>query len=92
MAEQLQFVVDGPILRSDVPALVTRLSAMVERRDTATVVCQLRGVGASAASLEALARLQLVAMRHGCRLTLRGASTELRELVEFAGMQDVLRV
>ncbi|MDQ6817292.1 MAG: STAS domain-containing protein [Actinomycetota bacterium] len=92
MAEQLQFVVAGPILRSDIPALVRRLSAMVQRGDAATIVCQLRGVGASAASLEALARLQLVAGRHGCRLRLRGASKELRELVEFAGMQDVLAV
>jgi ABC-type transporter Mla MlaB component len=88
----VEFFVDGPILRSDVPALARRLSALIERTGAATIVCQLRGVGASAVSLEALARLQLVAGRHGCRLALRGASRELRELVEFAGMQDVLRV
>lgn len=88
----VEFFVDGPILRSDVPALARGLSALIEHTGAATIVCQLRGLGASAVSLEALARLQLIAGRRGCRLTLRGASRELRELVEFAGMQDVLRV
>jgi ABC-type transporter Mla MlaB component len=86
----VEFCVDGPIAPGDVPALVLRLSALLEHSGTEVVVCRLRDVCASVVSLEALARLQLAAVRHGCRLTLSGASRELRELVEFAGMRDVL--
>jgi anti-anti-sigma regulatory factor len=39
-----------------------------------------------------LARLHLVARRLGCDLRLCHASDELRELIAFAGLLDVLRV
>ena len=38
----------------------------------------------------ALARLQLAARRHRCVIRLRGASDELRALVAFIGLEDVL--
>jgi hypothetical protein len=37
-----------------------------------------------------LARLQLTVARLGCRLRLRGASPELRALVRFVGLGEVL--
>jgi hypothetical protein len=49
-----------------------------------------RGVRADAVSVDALARLQLHAGRHGFRLLLRGASAELLELISFMGLADVL--
>jgi hypothetical protein len=49
-----------------------------------------RGLTADAATVDALARLQLQAGRHGCRLLLRGASAELVELISFMGLADVL--
>jgi ABC-type transporter Mla MlaB component len=52
----------------------------------------LRGVPADAVAVDALARLQLAARRHGCELRLRNASPELRELIAFMGLRDVLRV
>jgi anti-anti-sigma regulatory factor len=52
----------------------------------------LRGVPADAVAVDALARLQLAARRHGCELRLRNASPELRELIAFMGLQRVLRV
>jgi hypothetical protein len=58
----------------------------------ATIVCDLRSVAPDAASLDALARLQLNARRLGLDLQLRNASTELRELVAFAGLDQVLRL
>ena len=88
----LEFCVDGPIAPADVPALVSRLSALLEDSLEPTVICELHSVCATAVSLEALARLQLVALRHGCRITLHGASDELRQLVELAGLQEVLRL
>ena len=41
-------------------------------------------------SVEALARLQLLALRCGRRLRLRNASPELLELVSFMGLRDTL--
>ena len=48
------------------------------------------GVGVDAVTVDALARLQLAAQRRGCRVRLRNASAELRELVAFMGLADVL--
>lgn len=41
--------------------------------------------------VEALCHLRLQAARAGARLELRGASPRLRELIELAGLGDVLR-
>ena len=41
-------------------------------------------------TVDALARLQLAARRHGCQVRLRHASSELLELVTFMGLSDVL--
>jgi ABC-type transporter Mla MlaB component len=43
-----------------------------------------------AASVEALARLQLLARRSGCRVRLRDACVELRDLLELMGLSEVL--
>jgi ABC-type transporter Mla MlaB component len=48
------------------------------------------GFPADAVTVDALARLQLAARRHGCRLQLVNPSAELRELVAFMGLEDVL--
>ena len=52
--------------------------------------CDLRGVLPDAVIVDALARLQLAARRHGCRLRLCNASKELLELVAFMGLAEVL--
>ena len=46
---------------------------------------------ADASTIERLARAQLLARRRGYELRLRGVSAELRELIEFVGLADVLR-
>jgi len=55
-----------------------------------TLAINVAGVRADAGTVDALARLQLTASRHGCQFRLRGASSELRELVVFMGLRDVL--
>lgn len=50
-----------------------------------------RGVEPDAGTLEALCRLQLAARRRGSRVRLLGASSELRELIAFMGLTEVLR-
>jgi class 3 adenylate cyclase len=54
------------------------------------VFCDVRGFAADAVTVDALARLQLAARRRRCQVMLRGASNELRALVAFMGLRDVL--
>jgi len=58
----------------------------------AVLVCDLTGVQATAATVDALARLALALKRQGARLLLRHASTELVELIAFMGLAEVLRI
>ncbi len=56
------------------------------------VVCDVGAVvGSDLATVDALAQLALVARRRGCRVQLRHASPELRELLALAGLADVVR-
>ena len=57
-----------------------------------TLVCDVGALPPDAAAVEALARLQLAARRVGLEIRLFRASTELRELIVFCGLDDVLRV
>ncbi len=57
-----------------------------------TIVCDVRTVAPDATAVDALARLQLNAQRLGLELRLRHASAALRELIAFAGLDEVLRV
>jgi ABC-type transporter Mla MlaB component len=83
--------IQGSILRSDLPGLYRRVCQLLARRETPFVICDVRGVDADAVSVEALARLALAARRNDCQVRLRGASNELRELVSFMGLDEVLR-
>ncbi len=84
------FAIRGPIERSDLPGLCDRVCALLARTGGGVVLCDMRGVEPDAVTVDALARLQLAAHRYGCQVRLRGASPELRELVEFMGLADVL--
>lgn len=86
----IAFAIRGPIRRRDLPGLCTRVCALLESADGAVVFCDVGGVGADAVTVDALARLQLAARRHGCRIQLRNASAELVSLVAFLGLRDVL--
>lgn len=84
------FAVRGPIAREDLPGLCARVCALLERTEAAVVLCDVHGVEPDAVTVDALARLQVAAHRRGCEVRLRGASPELRELVAFMGLEDVL--
>jgi ABC-type transporter Mla MlaB component len=47
-------------------------------------------VAPDAATLDALARLALIARRNGCGLRVRHAPEQLLELIELAGLSEVL--
>jgi ABC-type transporter Mla MlaB component len=86
----LRFAIYGPIERDDLPGLSDRICRLLESASASIAVCEVDGVVADAVTVDALARLQLAARRKGCRIRLRGASTELRELVDLMGLRDVL--
>ncbi len=86
----VDFTITGPIARGDLPGLCNRVCALLLANDAGVVLCDVRGIEPDAVTVDALARLQLAARRHGCRVWLRHASDELRELVAFMGLSDVL--
>ena len=88
--QPVAFAIRGPITRADLPGLCERVCALLERNDADAVVCDVRGVEPDAVTVDALARLQLAARRHGCRVRLRNASEELLELLAFMALRDVL--
>lgn len=86
------FAVDRPITRADIPQLCATLRTLLEAGEVDTVVdCDVGArVRPDAVTVDALARLQLTARRLGCRLRLRHASSELRELIAFMGLRAAM--
>jgi ABC-type transporter Mla MlaB component len=83
------FAIRGPIARADLPGLCDRVCALLAGSRASVVVCDVCDVDADAVTIDALARLQLAALRHGCRVCLCNASQELRDLVAFMGLTNV---
>jgi len=86
------FAIRGPIARSDLPGLCDRVCAVLAENEASDLICDVRGVGNDAVTVDALARLQFAAKRRRCRIHLRDAAPELVELVAFMGLEDVLPV
>jgi ABC-type transporter Mla MlaB component len=57
-----------------------------------TLVCDVGVLAPDAAAVDALARLQLDARRRGYEVVLRGASSQLLELLDLCGVRGVLRL
>jgi STAS domain-containing protein len=71
--------------------LVSAPQSPLERNDPMLVVCDLGGLGRpDLEAIDAVARLALAARRLGCGVRLENASADLRDLVAFAGLADVL--
>ena len=87
--ETIVFAIGGPIARTDLPGLCERVCALLETTG-AVALCDVSGVEPDAVTVDALARLQLAARRHGCQVRLRHASAELVDLLTFMGLRDVL--
>jgi ABC-type transporter Mla MlaB component len=86
----IAFAIRGPVARDDLPGLSDRVCALLERTGAGIALCDVGGVEPDAVTADALARLQLAARRRGCQARLRGASSELLELLAFMGLRDVL--
>jgi ABC-type transporter Mla MlaB component len=90
MRRTIAFAIHGPIARDDLPGLCARVCALLEQGDVDEAVCDVNGIDPDAVTVDALARLQLAARRHGCTVRLRHASRDLVELLAFMGLRDVL--
>jgi ABC-type transporter Mla MlaB component len=89
-ARSVAFAIWGPIRRDDLPGLCTRVCALLASGRPGVALCDVRGVAPDAVTVDALARLQLAARRHGCVVRLLNASDELLALVAFMGLTAVL--
>lgn len=85
----IELAIWGPIARRDLAGLCARVCALLERECPAIALCDVSSVAPDAVTVDALARLQLVAGRRGCQVRLLGCGGELRELVAFMGLRDV---
>jgi anti-anti-sigma regulatory factor len=84
-------VIDGRITPAGVPALCERARALCEGSNTGVVVCDVAALAdPDAATVDALARLQLAVRRLGCRIALWRVADALRDLVVLMGLGDVL--
>jgi predicted lactoylglutathione lyase len=88
LPEVVVFVLRSPIARSDLPQLAGRVRTLLVSSHAAVALCDVGGLEADAVLVDALARLQLAARHHGCRLHVRNASPELLGLVAFMGLTD----
>ncbi len=88
--QTVAFAISGPITRADLPGLCGRVCALLDRSGADVALCEVTGVEPDAVTVDALARLQLAARRHGCRVRLCNASDDLIDLITFMGLRDVL--
>jgi ABC-type transporter Mla MlaB component len=82
----------GPIARYEINVVCERARALLERREADIVVCEVGPLDPDAVTIDVLARVQLTARRQGRRIELEGVSAELRDLLVFVGLVEVLSV
>jgi ABC-type transporter Mla MlaB component len=88
----ITFAIWGPLQRTDLPGLCDRVCALLQESGAEVALCDVHGVQADAVAVDALARLQLAARRHRCQVRLRDPPDELRLLLAFMGLTDVVPV
>jgi ABC-type transporter Mla MlaB component len=86
----VRFEIRGPIARADLPGLCERVCALLSGSGADVAICDASGVDVDAVTIDAVARLQLAARRHDCRIRLCSAPPELLELVSFMGLTNVI--
>lgn len=88
---EVEFVVEGPVRRADVPGLCERLAALVCERGARVVTVDARDLGGPGAdAVQALTRLRLTARRLGCELRFEGVDGRLLGLLGWLGLGQVV--
>lgn len=87
----LEFEVRAPLSRADLDGLSRRVCRLLAAVDPVVAFCDVASFEhVDAVTVDALARLQLLARQRGCRIRLRGAGPQLRDLLALMGLEDVL--
>jgi ABC-type transporter Mla MlaB component len=86
---EVAFALRGPITRVDLPDLCDRACGIFGGSGS-FVACDVADADPDAVTVDALARLQLVAQRKGCCVRLRNASPRLLDLVDLMGLSCIL--
>ena len=90
-ARSTTFVVRGPIARVDILGMCERLQRCLSSCGSDVVVCDVCTLtDPDVDTVDALARLQLIARRRGAQIVLRNAMPELKELLALTGLDDVV--
>jgi anti-anti-sigma regulatory factor len=91
VATTLVLIVGGELSRADIRQLCDRARASMDGTGADLVVCDVGAAeDANAVTVDALARLQLIARRSGRRICIANASPALRDLMELMGLTDAL--
>jgi len=89
----LEIFLDGSIHPGSIEPICHAVGVLLCCGAVELVVCDVeRTTETNAATVDGLARLQLTTRRAGCRMRVRRATGDLRALVSFMGLADVLRV
>jgi ABC-type transporter Mla MlaB component len=89
--DTIEVVLRGRFTSADIPGLWGRLFPLLGGTETPVVVCDVTAmVDPDAATIDALARLQLTARRHGCCIRLRHACGRLQGLLSLTGLAEVV--
>lgn len=90
-ASTIDVVISGRITRAAIAGLCERVRVALEGSGADLVVCDVGAlVDPDAATIDAVARLQLTARRLGRQVRLRDACGELLELIALVGLGDVV--
>ena len=85
-------IIRGPVAREGIPSLCDRAQTLLVNERAQFLVCDVGNVTIPDATVvDALTRLQLTAQRLGCRMGVAHASSDLRELLAFVGLADVVK-
>jgi ABC-type transporter Mla MlaB component len=86
-------VVAAPLHHREVPALCSRTERLLRNGDITLVTCDVAAIDTpDLASLDAVARLALTARRVGATIQFVNACPGLSELIDQAGLTDVVRL
>jgi hypothetical protein len=89
--DTLEVVLRGRFAPADIPGLWARLLPLLGGAEAPVVVCDVTAmVEPDAATIDALARLQLTARRYGCCIELRHAGGRLQGLLALTGLAEVV--
>lgn len=90
-ASSVVLIMRGQIGPKDIPRLCARVGSLLEAGTGGAIICDVGAVAdPDASTIDVLARLQLTAQRLGSRLWLRHVRGDLQELLDLAGLNEVL--